>query len=69
VVTLAAAPKRVTLTAQLLGDFECLLNLRGSEGERVAIGTRRGAVHVPAIAKQIGRAPEQLDTGALLLLL
>src|SRR5262245_41315639 len=59
VVTLSATPECVTLTAQLLGDFERLLNLRGSEGERLAIRARRGAMHVPAVAEKIGGSPEQ----------
>ena len=42
-VTLAAAPEDVALAAQLLGDFERLLDLRGGVGEDLGPGRGRGA--------------------------
>ncbi len=68
-VAFAAAPERVAAAAEFLGDFERFLHLRGGKGERVGVRAGRGAVHVAAVAEQVGRAPQQLDAGALLLLL
>ena len=68
-VTLASAPKDVARAAEFVRDFERLLHLRGGEREHVGIATRGRAVHVTRIGKEIGRAPEQLDAGALLFFL
>ena len=68
-VAFAAAPERVAPAAEFLGDFERLLHLRGGEGERLGVRAGRRAVHVAAVAEQVGGAPEQLDAGALLLFL
>ncbi len=68
-VAFAAAPECVAAAAELFGHFERFLHLGGGEGERVGIGAGGGAVHVAAIAKEVGGAPEQLDAGALLFFL
>ena len=68
-VALAAAPEDVARAAQLLGDFERLLHLGRGEGEHVGIAAGGRAVHVARIAEQVGRAPQQLDAGPLLLFL
>ncbi len=68
-VSLASAPEHIVHAAQFLGDLEALLHLCGGEGKRVGVAAGRGAVHVARIAEQVGRAPEQLDAGPLLLFL
>ena len=68
-IPFAPAPERVAGAAEFVGHFHRLLHLRGGEGEHVGVGAGRRAVHVTGIAEQVGRAPEQLDAGALLLLL
>ena len=65
-VALAPAPEDVARAAELLGDLQGLLHLRGGEGEDVGVAARGRAVHVARVAEQVGRAPEQLDAGALL---
>ena len=68
-IALASAPERVALPAEFLRHFEGLLHLGRGEGEGVGVAACGGAVHVTRIAEQVGRAPEQLDAGPLLLLL
>ena len=68
-IAFAAAPEDIAGPAQLLGHFERLLDLGGGVGEGVGIGAGGGAVHVARIGEQVGRAPQQLDAGPLLLLL
>src|SRR5688572_16682861 len=49
--------------------LEGLLYLRRREGEHIGIATGARAMRVTRMDKQLRRAPEQLDAGALLLLL
>ena len=49
-----------------MGDFQRLLHLRAGEGEHVGVAARGRAVNEARIGKQVGRAPEQFDAGALL---
>ena len=68
-VAFAPAPERVARAAQFVRHFHRLLHLRGGVGKHIGVATRARAVDVTRIGKQIGRAPEQLDAGALLFLL
>ena len=68
-VAFAAAPEHVARPAEFLGHFQGLLDLGGGKGEGVGVAACGRAVHVARIAEQVGRAPEQLDAGPLLLLL
>ena len=66
-VAFAAAPEHVAVAAEFLGHFERLLHLGGGVGKGLGVAARGRAVHVARIAEEIGRAPEQLDAGPLLL--
>ena len=68
-VAFAAAPEDVVLAAEFLGDFEGLLHLGRGVGEDVGVAAGGRPVDEARVAEQVGRAPEQLDAGALLLLL
>ena len=68
-VTFATAPEGVAVAAQVLGHVERLFHLGRGEGKRVGIGAGGRAMHVARIAEQVGRSPEQLDAGSLLLTL
>ncbi len=65
-VALAAAPQDVVLAAQLLGNVEGLLHLRGGVGEHLGIGVGGRAGHEARIGEHIGRAPQELHARALL---
>ena len=60
-VALAAAPERVAVAAELVGDLHRLLHLGGRVGEDVGVGVRGGAAHVARVGEQVGRAPEEPD--------
>jgi hypothetical protein len=65
-VALAAAPEHVVLAAELLGDIQGLLHLRGGVGEDVGVGVRRCAAHVARVREEVGRAPEEFHAGGFL---
>ena len=66
VVALAAAPQDVVRAAEALRDLEHVLDLGGGVGEDLGIGVGRGAALVARVREQVGRAPEQLRAGSLL---
>ena len=68
-VSFAAAPEGVARTAELMGDFHGLFDLGSGEGEDVEVGAGGRPVHVARVGEQVGRAPEELDAGARLLVL
>ena len=65
-IPFAPAPEHVTRAVEIMRDLDGLLHLRRGKGKHVGIATRRRAVDVTRIGKEIGGAPEQLDAGALL---
>jgi len=67
-VALATAPEGVALAAETVGDFHGFFHLCGSVG--IDMGTRAGgsALLIARVGKEAGSAPEELFTGALLLL-
>ena len=68
-VALAPAPERVALAAQLMSDFHGLLHLRRGIGKHIRIAAGARAMRITRMRKRVGRAPQQLDAGALLLFL
>ncbi len=68
-ITFAATPEGVAGTAEVVGHFHRLLHLGGGVGEGVGVGAGGGAVNVTLVAEEVSGAPEELDTGALLLFL
>jgi hypothetical protein len=68
-VALAPAPEDVVFAAEFLRHFERLLHLRRGVREHVGVATRARAVNEPLVREQVRGAPQQLDAGALLLLL
>ena len=66
VVALAAAPQDVVLAAEALRDLEHVLDLRRGVGEHLGVGVGRGAALVARVGEQVGRAPQQLGAGPLL---
>src|ERR1700680_896953 len=68
-VAFATAPEDVARAAEFMRDLQGLFHLRRREGERVGVAARRRAVDIARIGEQVGGAPEELDAGALLLLL
>ena len=65
-IAFAAAPENVILAAEFLGHLDRLLHLGRRVGEDLGIGIGGGAAHIAGIGKQVGRTPEQLDSGRLL---
>ena len=65
-IPFTASPENIIGTPQLMGDFDRLFDLGGRVGEDVGIGARGGPMHVPRMREQIGRPPQQLDSGAFL---
>src|SRR5262249_43369171 len=68
-IPFAAAPEGVADAAELVRRFERLLHLTGGVGEHFGVRARCGAMHEPRVAEQVRRAPQQLDSSALLLFL
>ena len=68
-VTFAAAPEGVTRAAELVRYLERLLHLRGGVGKDIGVWAGGCAVAKARVCKQIGGAPEELDSRALLLFL
>ena len=66
-VAFASTPEGVAFAAQLVGDFEGFLHLRGSVGEGVGVAARGGSVRVARMGEELGGAPEELHAGLLLL--
>ena len=66
VVALAAAPQDVVLAAEALRHLEHVLDLGRGVGEHLGIGVRGRAGLVARMAEQVGRAPQQLSAGPLL---
>jgi hypothetical protein len=66
VVTLATAPQGVVRAAEPLGDLEHVLDLGRGVGEHLGIRVGRRAALVAGVGEQVGRAPQQLRSGALL---
>jgi len=64
-VTLAAAPQHVVLTAKLVRQLQHVPHLRRGVGEDLGVGVGGRAGHVPPVREQIGRAPEQPHTARL----
>ena len=62
-IAFAAAPEYVVLTAEGDGGVDGVLDLHGSAGNDVEVGVGGGAVHVAAVAEDVGCAPEVLDAG------
>ena len=65
-VTFAAAPERVAGAAETMCDLHRLLHLGRRVGEDLGVGAGGRSVHVAGIREQVGRAPEQLLAGPLL---
>ena len=68
VVAFAPAPQDVVGAAQFLRGIESLLDLSGREGEDLRIRVRGRAGREAGVAEQVGRAPQELDAGAGLVL-
>ena len=68
-VALAAAPEDITVAAQFDRGVESVLDLQHCTGRSVEIGIGRRPVHVTRVSEDIGRTPQQADTGLGLLLL
>ena len=68
VVAFTAAPEHVSGAAELDGGVERILDLQGRAGDDVELRVGGGAVHVALVAEHVGRAPQVLDAGLLLLL-
>ena len=66
-VALAATPERIARTAERVGDLHRFLHLCGGIGEDLGVAAGGGAMHVPRIREEVGRAPEELDAGLLLM--
>ena len=70
VVAFAAAPEDVARRRRVPWSLPAPSSpARRRRRRRRQLRARRRAVHVAAVAEQVGRAPEQLDAGALLLFL
>ena len=67
-VPLATTPQHVVVATQAMRGFEAMGDLAGRVGEQFGIRVRRRARLVARVREQVGRAPQQLDTGALLVL-
>ena len=67
-VTLATAPQNVVGAAELMGQLEHVLHLRGGVGEHVGVRIGRRPGHVAAVGKEVRRAPEKADLRRLHLL-
>lgn len=68
-VAFATAPEHIVFASEFFGHFQGLFDLSGRKGEDVGIARSRGTVNVTLVAEEVGRTPEQFDTGTLLLLL
>lgn len=68
-VSFAAAPECVSLTAETMGGFEGVFDLRGAVGENVRIGRGGSALGVAWVPEEAGRAPEEFLAGFVLKLL
>ena len=68
VVALASAPQHVVVTAEPVGDLEAVGDLGRGEGEHLGIRVGRRPGLVARVGEQVGRTPQQLHPGALLVL-
>ena len=64
-VPFPAAPEHVVLAAEPVRRLEDLGDLRRRVGKHLGIGVRRRARQVTSMAEEVGRAPQELDAGAL----
>ena len=64
-VAFAAAPEDIVLASEAVGDIHAVLHLGGRTGVDLGVRVGGGTGHVPRVAEQAGRAPQQTDTGAL----
>ena len=67
-VALTTAPEHVVFTAQLHGGFQCRFHLGAAVAHHRKVGVGRRSVHVAGMREEVGRAPEQLYAGGLLVL-
>ena len=66
VVALATAPQHVVVTTEAVRRLQAMGDLGGGVGEQLGVRVRRRPGLVARVGEEVGRAPQELDAGALL---